>query len=373
MSKMLETQSRLNDFEQLLHSRSEFFAGYPDNLNYDYEVLKRFLDYSMINAGDPFVETDWDLHSKDFEREAVEWFAKLYKLNPCWGYVTSGGTEGNLYGVFLGRETYPDGILYFSEDTHYSIAKAAYMMKIPHVIIPTDDYGEIEYAALEKALQDNSDKPAILNLNIGTTVHGAFDNIDKVCALLNDHPQGFYLHCDAALSGMLLPFLEGAPNINFEQYPINSMAISGNKFIGSPIPNGIVLAQPNIVDQVGMQVDYIGCKDSTILGVRSGLAALCLWYAIQTRQDRFPTEAQQCVTNARYLQHTLSEQGIPATLHPFSNTVVFPQPSPDVCQKWQLATYQGQAHIVVMQHLDQNKIDQIIADLVDDKLLQLKD
>lgn len=354
---------KLEVFEAKLNHRSEFFAGYPDNLSYDYAALKKFFSYSMINAGDPFVETDWDLHSKDFEREVVEWFADLYQLSPCWGYITSGGTEGNLYGIFLGRETRPDGVLYFSEDTHYSIAKAAYMMKIPHVIIPCNDNGAMDCQFLKQSLSDNQDKPAIVNLNFGTTMKGAIDDIEQVSALLKSHKAGFYLHCDAALSGMLLPFIPGAPSISFEQYPIDSVAVSGNKFIGSPIPNGVVLARSSIVDNVGIQVDYIGCKDSTILGVRSGLAALCLWYAIQTRKHTFAEEARQCLENAKYLQAALSAKGISAHLNSYSNTVVFPQPSLSVCRRWQLATYENLAHIVVMQHLTTEKIDRIVSDI----------
>ena len=361
-----QINQKLQAFEHTLNTRSDFFAGYPDNLQYDYESLKRFFDYSMINAGDPFVETDWDLHSKDFEREVVEWFAKLYQLDPCWGYITSGGTEGNLYGVFLGRETCPDGVLYFSEDTHYSIAKAAYMMMIPHVIVPCNDSGEIDCQSLQRSLSEHSDKPAIMNLNVGTTMKGAVDDIDRICELLKSHTSGFYLHCDAALSGMILPFIPNAPSINFQQYPINSIAVSGNKFIGSPIPNGVVLAKPDIVDNVGIQVDYIGCKDSTILGVRSGLAALCLWYAIQTREHQFPEEAKQCIDSAEYLQQSLQENGISAQRNDYSNTVVFPKPTQAVCRRWQLATHAGMAHIVVMQHLSKEKIDRIVSDMISD-------
>jgi hypothetical protein len=40
--------------------------------------------------------------------------------------------------------------------------------------------GEIDYNDLRKHLLANKDKPAILNVNIGTTVKGAVDDIDKV-------------------------------------------------------------------------------------------------------------------------------------------------------------------------------------------------
>ncbi|MEK7991600.1 MAG: histidine decarboxylase [Thiotrichaceae bacterium] len=356
-----EIYSRLAAFEQQIQQASQHYAGYPDNLNYDYSALSKFFKYSIINAGDPFVQTDWSLNSKDFEREAVEWFAKLYELNPCWGYVTSGGTEGNFHGIFVGREHCPDGILYFSEESHYSIPKAAYMMKIPFVIIPSLSNGEMDYAVFAQKLAQNADKPAIVNLNIGTTMDGAIDDIDRVCHLLEQHPNEFYIHCDAALGGMLLPFLDNAPKLSFQKYPINSLAVSGNKFIGAPIPHGVVLGHPENSHKVSRQVDYIGCQDSTILGVRNGLGALCLWYAIQTRP--LAAEAKACIQRAQYLQQALQQLGLETQLNPFSNTVVFPQPAKSICQKWQLALKEGRAHIVVMQHLDEQKIEQFLDDI----------
>lgn len=363
-----EFEIRLKTFEEKLQYASQYFAGYPDNLNYDYSTLLPFFSYSMINAGDPFVTTDWDLHSKVFEREVIEWFAELYGLSPCWGYVSSGGTESNLQGMFLGREMYPDGVLYFSSETHYSIPKAAYMMNTPRVVIPALASGEIDCAALQESLAKHADKPAIVNLNIGTTMQGAIDDIERVCQLLSAHTSGFYLHCDAALSGMLVPFLENAPSLSFDRYPIHSLAVSGNKFVGAPIPHGVILARPNIVEKVGLQVDYIGCKDSTLLGVRSGLATLCLWYAIHTRGEHFSQEAQGCVERAQYLQKALQDHGIPAQLNAFSNTVVLPCPSQTLCRRWQLATQNNYAHIVVMQHLDYPKLDELINDLQQDTL-----
>ena len=40
--------------------------------------------------------------------------------------------------------------------------------------------GEIDYEALRGHLHANSGKPAILNVNIGTTVKGAVDDLDRV-------------------------------------------------------------------------------------------------------------------------------------------------------------------------------------------------
>ena len=111
---------------------------------------------------------------------------QLWKIpkDDYWGYVTTCGTEGNLHGVLLARERLPDGILYSSRETHYSIFKAARYYRMDAKSIPTLPMGEIDYDALEKELAANKDKPAIINVNVGTTVKGAVDNLDRILRIL---------------------------------------------------------------------------------------------------------------------------------------------------------------------------------------------
>lgn len=46
--------------------------------------------------------------------------------------------------------------------------------------VKSQDTGVIEYDDLASHLIENKHRPAILNLNIGTTVKGAVDDLDKV-------------------------------------------------------------------------------------------------------------------------------------------------------------------------------------------------
>lgn len=55
---------------------------------------------------------------------------------------------------------------------------------MPTISISTLKTGEINYDELEQQLEKNKDKPAIINCNVGTTVKGAVDNIDKILASL---------------------------------------------------------------------------------------------------------------------------------------------------------------------------------------------
>ena len=50
--------------------------------------------------------------------------------------------------------------------------------------INTLDSGEIDYDHLTARLEANKDRPAILNVNIGTTVKGAVDDLDRVLSIL---------------------------------------------------------------------------------------------------------------------------------------------------------------------------------------------
>lgn len=39
-----------------------------------------------------------------YERVVVDFFAELFNVAKPWGYVTSGGTQGNEQGLYIGRQ-----------------------------------------------------------------------------------------------------------------------------------------------------------------------------------------------------------------------------------------------------------------------------
>ena len=77
----------------------------------------------------------------------------------------------------------PDGVLYSSRESHYSVFKAARMYRMDAAKVDTLSTGEIDYdhfAALLAEEARGRGRPAIVNVNIGTTVKGAVDDVDKV-------------------------------------------------------------------------------------------------------------------------------------------------------------------------------------------------
>ena len=358
---------KLRKKKQQLDLYAQRFLGYPCNANIKgYKPLFDLMSVPFNNVGDPFVDSSYKLTTKSFEKEVLRFLAKLYKLprKDFWGYVTSGGTEGNMYGLFVGRELHPKGLLYFSVDSHYSILKAARLLRMESVIVSSTPDGAIDLVHLEKMLRKNRKRDPIISLNIGTTMKGAIDDLDGVVRLLKKLKiKKYYIHCDAALFGMLVPFLKGAPVVNFKK-PIGSIAISGHKFIGSPVPCGVVLTKKKFTKSISQKVEYVDTIDNTITGSRSALGPLVIWYAIKTRKyEGFRKEANECVENAKYLKDKLERIKYPVFLNNFSNTVVLKKPSKKLVRKWTLASEGEWSHVVVMQHVTKSKLERFFKDV----------
>ncbi len=357
-----EAEKRLDALYERLTERRETFVGYPCTADLDYRELDRFLAFPLNNVGDPFKDGTYGLHTHDFEREVVQWFAGLLHApaDEVWGYVTNGGTEGNLYGLYLARELYPDGMVYASQDTHYSVAKNLRLLKMPHIMIKSREDGSMDLEDLRETIRIHRDVPPIIFANIGTTMKEGIDRVDAIRAILDDFAIGRrYIHCDAALSGMTLPFIEEAPPFDFRER-IDSISISGHKFIGSPVPCGIVLADKGHVRRIARSIEYVGTLDTTIPGSRNGLTPLILWYAIQRwGREGFVKRVRHCLANADYAIQRFQEEGIPAWRNPHAITVVFPRPNDAILARWQIAVHGRIGHLLVMPHTGRPLIDDL--------------
>ncbi len=366
-----EDQKRLDELYDRIQQQSHSYVGYPCSANFDYSPLFRFLQFPLNNVGDPFELGTYRVETHDIEREVVEWFAALTHIEPgdYWGYVTNGGTEGNIYGLFLARERMPDGIAYYSEDAHYSVPKNLRVLNMRHIMIKSHGNGEMDLEDLRETIRIHRDVPPIIFANIGTTMTEAVDDVQGIRKILRDLaiPRS-YIHCDAALSGMTLPFIEGSPVYDFRA-GIDSLAISGHKYIGAPMPCGIVVARKRHVDRIARSIEYVGSLDTTISGSRNGFTPLLLWYAIRTMGvEGFRQEVAGSVERAEYAIDKFREHGIEAWRNPFAITVVFLREYggvySDVLRKWQIAAQGERAHMVVTRSTTREMIDRVVADLV---------
>ena len=358
---------RLNALYQSLEQATERFLGYPVSKDFETGPLERFLRFPLNNLGDPFVDSTFAVGTRELEREVVGFVADLLRAPPgdVWGYVTNGGTEGNLYGLYLARELLPRGIVYFSEDTHYSVAKNIHFLGLRSITIRSQANGEMDYEDLAETLRINRDKPAIIFANIGTTMTEARDDIGTIKGLLNRFAiREHYIHSDAALCGGFAPFFDPRPAFDFAD-GADSVSISGHKFFGSPIPCGVVIARKRHVERIARSIGYIGSLDTTITGSRNGFTPLVLWYRIKSLgAEGLRERARSALELAAYALKRMTDAGIAAWRNPQALTVVFPKVSDALKARWQLATQGEQSHLIVMPNVTRTQIDALVDDMI---------
>ncbi|MEZ5299416.1 MAG: histidine decarboxylase [Verrucomicrobiales bacterium] len=358
--------ARLDDLYARFEAERDFSIGYPCNQAFDYSSLYRFLGFAINNVGDPFSGSNFRMNTHEFEREVIGEFARLTGIAAadCWGYVTNGGTEGNMYGLYLARELFPDGIAYFSEDTHYSVSKILRLQHTRNIMIRSQPSGEMDYQDLEESLRIHRDVPPIIFANVGTTMKGAIDRIDRIREVLGrlcitQH----YIHVDAAFSGMILPFVDDPPPWDFAA-GADSLSISGHKFIGSPLPCGVALVRKIYMERVSRSVEYVGALDTTISGSRNAITPLFLWYALRAQGDAgFRRLVDYSLGMAAYAVGRLRAAGVPAWRHEHSLTVVFPLPPRAILKKWTLAPYRDICHLITLPNITKDIIDTFADDM----------
>jgi len=360
-------QSKLDSLYQELKENTKNFLGYPVSKDFDYKSILPFLEFPLNNLGDPFMPSTWKVDTRKLECEVLEFMADILNApkDNWWGYITNGGSEGNMYGLYLAREIYPKGMVYFSQSTHYSVNKNLRILNMHRVVINSQDNGEMDYNDLRETISRNRHMPPIIFANIGSTMKEAKDDISKIKKIMKDLAiDEYYIHCDAALCGMIAPFLDPKPAFDFAD-GADSISISGHKFIGSPIPSGILLAKKENVNRISTAISYIGSKDTTIPGSRNGFNALILWYAIKSLGlEGFKARVNDSLKKTDYTIDKLLKAGIKAWKNPNAITVLMPAPEQELIDKWQLATENGTTHLILMPNTAYEHIDKILDDII---------
>jgi histidine decarboxylase len=349
-----------------ISERSKKFIGYPTAIDFDYSPLFPLLQYSLNNVGDPFLDSHSDMNTRKFEREVVSWYADLFNAPATnwWGYVTNGGSEGNLYALYLARELYPNGMVYYSEATHYSVQKNIHLLNMESIVIRSKENGEMDYEDLSDMIQLHRHQPAIILANIGTTMTEAKDDLSVIKTILKKFAiKSSYIHCDAALAGPFLAAIGKGNSFDFSA-GADSIAISGHKFIGSPIPCGVVIVKKNYKERIARSIPYIGTLDTTITGSRNAITPVFMWYAIKNMGlDGMKMRALASIELAAYTVEKMKANGFEAWRNQDAITVVFPKPSERICHEWQLASDQQISHLICMPGITKDHIDRFIEDM----------
>lgn len=356
-----------------MRTAHENHLGYPYNLSFSPGVPDDLWGYLINNLGDPYAGSHYGAEVCDLERAAIRWLMDLWGCDDqaaYWGAVGASGTEGNLWGIYLGREALPDAVLLHSADAHYSIPKAARIQRVPAIEVQSNDKGEIDLTHLADVVASLQGRPVILALTCGTTMKGAHDDIAGAITVLDlagyDRNQR-YIHVDGALNAMVVPFLPAAPLAIQPSFAhgIDSISTSGHKMIGTPMPCGAIVARKVHSDRIARAVAYLRSNDTTLMGSRSGHAVLAIWARLMGHgYGGFAHDALRCTLRAQGLAAGLRASGVEVLCNPYSMTVVFPEPELGLVKTYQLACYKGQAHAIVMPNVTEALLDRFAADYV---------
>ncbi|WP_433532984.1 histidine decarboxylase [Micromonospora sp. CA-263727] len=345
--------------------------GFPGAVDLDHSAVLAHLGRRLWNnIGDPATDPGGAAHTKALERAVVAWVAETLAMpaDDRWGYVTSGGTEGNLAALHAAHRRWPNARVYFSSAAHYSIRKILGIIGARGIVVHARPDGEMDYTHLAAQIRRRPTRPAIVVATAGTTMTEAVDDTARIRDILTAHSPGGHLHVDAALSGIPLA-LDGRLHLDAGS-GIDSIAISGHKFFGVPSPCGVVLIREHAREigdgrrTHGRHIAYTATRDTTISGSRCGLAAAMLWHAIATHgREGHRWRVSEARRLAAYTVERLTAIGWPAWRHPHAFTVVFATPPGQVREKWLLATDGPVSHLVCMPGVTRGQIDAFVTDL----------
>ncbi|WP_018656868.1 histidine decarboxylase [Actinomadura flavalba] len=350
--------------------QQQWMAGFPVNLDFDYRPLAEFLAVPLNNVGSPYDTAGYNISTRPFERQVLAFIAGLAggETDRVAGYITNCGTESNLFGVHLGFRRYPDAVFYTSADAHYSVDKITSVLGVDTVKIDVDDDGAMDLDALAEACRAHADRPAVVQATVGTTMTGAADPVAALRPrLARAGVDRVHLHVDAAFGGLIVPFIPGFGPWGFDA-GADSLAVSGHKMIGLPVPAGIALARREHLRRVGSHVAQVDVDDFTLLGSRDGLSPLLLWWALRRLGlDGLARRAEHCLRVAAHAERRLRECDAEPRRSPNSVITSFRRPSDRTMNAWHLLPSGDRTHLIAMPHVTEEHIDRFCRDLLADR------
>lgn len=306
-------------------------------------------------------------HTRDQEIEVVDIVADLFGAPPSrWGYVTGGATEGTEHALLDARRRYPNAVVYASGAAHFKINFLVEKLMMPLVVINTDSGGAMDVDDLAGELARRRDRPAVIVATAGTTMTEAVDDVPAIVAACDRLAiTRRRIHVDAALSGLplVLEPVKGVPRVDFGVRGVDSVIVSGHKFLSTLIPCGVLVYRESPNSAGAGRVSYTGTADATIPASRSGHTTLLLLASlagigIARHRERVRTAR----ATAEYAVKVLRRIGVGAERHPHAFTVYFPPPPPALSERWVIPTDDRHGHIVCMPHVTRAHIDALASD-----------
>ena len=409
--KKLSKEERNNKVQKALNANVNFSKdtslGYPASkldgkVFYDADFLKDapVLQTFVANPNHIGCHTLGDSESAFkgthvLEKEVLDVLAvDVFKANPNEydGYISPGGTEANIQAIWMYRNlfqyknqaTLAEIVILASEDTHYSIPKAANVLQLDWLKIPVAfENREIDALALEAIIvtaKENGKKYFIVVSNMGTTMFGSVDNPEVYTTILEKHHLDYKLHIDGAYGGFVYPFSNEKSIINFSNPKISSITIDAHKMLQAPYGTGVFICRKGLIENVlTKEAQYVEGMDLTLCGSRSGANAVAVWMILFTYgPHKWFEKVSVLQMRTQYLCTELDNLGIRYFREPHMNIVTIHSEfiPKTIAEKYDLVPETHNAEnkwykIVLMNHVEVQHLT-IFIDELKETLLCLK-
>jgi len=369
-----EYNKELDSFLSFLNTERKKCFGIQINQQVDDCIdFSSFLTHTLNNLGDPFVGKGGHLQTFNYERMLVLHMANLLGLSEedAWGYYTSGSTISNLQAIhFAGMKLGDDVTLVTSKAAHNSIPKAACITRIKKFTkIDVNEKGQMDVGKFFDFIKNKSkSKKFIFCFCSGTVAKGAYDNVKILIDAIKNAGiprENYFIHLDAALGGLITPFLNESANLqlDFRIPEIDSLSVSFHKRLGVPIPGSLFLLRKSSFDIYNAFpfIEDYRSLDTTIPGSRDGLSPFITLMKLkkigfEEMQDRTNT----VIEKAKWLAEQTTQMGLHTIHNKYSPCVYFEAPSNQLINEYHLPLYETSegkryTHVFTMEHV--NKLE----------------
>ncbi len=299
------------------------------------------------------------------------------------GYIASGGTEANIqaiwiyrnYFIKIGKSHKEEICILCSEDSHYSMDKAANLLSIDiYKTKVENDTRKLteEYVAATISLAMKAGKKYFIVVNnMMTTMFGSIDDINIYTKVLKAHSCHFKLHVDGAYGGFYYPFTDENSQLIFANPDITSFTLDAHKMAQAPYGTGIFLIRKGYMQYVNTQeASYVEGEDYTLIGSRSGANAVAVWMILM-KNGPFGWFEKIFVLQKRaeWTCLQLKDKNIKYYRHPMSNIITIKSQfvSADIAAKYGLVPDNHHNpkwyKIVIMEHVTIEKLMLLMAEL----------
>lgn len=323
----------------------------------------------------------------ELEKEVLNVLAvDVFKAQPDSfdGYISPGGTEANIQAIWMYRNFFKynrdaslDEIaILASEDTHYSIPKAANLLSLEWLKIPVDfECRCIDVVALEAIISNAKNKGKkyfIVISNMGTTMFGSVDDPDDYIRILEQYNLEYKIHIDGAYGGFVYPFSNENSRINFSNPKISSITIDAHKMLQAPYGTGIFICRKGLIENVlTEEAQYVEGMDLTLCGSRSGANAIAVWMILFTYgPHKWFEKISVLQMRTQFLCNELDQMNIKYFREPFMNIVtIHAEYIPkQIAEKYHLVpethNHENKWYkIVLMNHVEVEHLTTFIAEL----------